>query len=151
MSLAANGVLAATSTNNASWQTRDTSLSRYGSGEWQVGTGTANASGSLRAATLRANTSLIVGSSGTAVTAIYSASASLNFGTISSNSAQLTITVTGAATGGSNTVVLGVPGAFAGYPVRGWVSGANTVTVEVLNANGLTTAANTWRATVIVH
>lgn len=102
-------------------------------------------------------TTLNVGT-GTAVTKILSATASLDFTALAANSCEvLTITVTGAADG--DTVALGVPTALAdvdGGTERttffGWVSGADTVSVRRCNVTGSATAepaAATVRATVV--
>jgi hypothetical protein len=77
--------------------------------------------------------------------------ATLDFGSIGSNStAALTITVTGAATG--DAVFLGAPsGLEADLTFSGYVSATNTVTVRLHNASGgsIDPASATWRATVI--
>jgi hypothetical protein len=76
--------------------------------------------------------------------------ASLNFPSVGAFlAADLTITVTGAATGDS--VALGPPsGINAGFLWSGYVSAANTVTVRVYNLTGVAIdpPAQTWRATV---
>ena len=77
--------------------------------------------------------------------------ASLNFGSIASNgTAELTITVTGAATG--DAVYLGAPSTIeSGIVFAGYVSASNTVTVRLHNTTGgaVDPAAATWRAVVI--
>jgi hypothetical protein len=96
-------------------------------------------------------TGLTVGQ-GTEVTKIMSATASLNFGSINDKaSAELTITVTGAASGDS-VKATPVSGIEAGLFWNAWVSAADTVTVRLfyLNALGgsIDPAARNWRATV---
>lgn len=77
--------------------------------------------------------------------------ASLDFPSIAAGGQQdLTITVTGAATG--DTVLLGPPSSLlAGLTVWGRVSAANTVSIRLSNITGsaIDPAAATWRATVI--
>lgn len=78
--------------------------------------------------------------------------AALNFGSVSAHSeADLTITVSGAATG--DAVALGVPTASvtAGIAFTAWVSATNTVTVRAHNytAGPLDPVSGTFRATVI--
>jgi hypothetical protein len=89
--------------------------------------------------------------SGTALTKLLSASATLDFGSIAAAaSADLTITVTGAATG--NTVILGLPAApTAGIIFQGFVSAANTVTVRATNITGapVDPASASYRAAVL--
>jgi hypothetical protein len=102
-------------------------------------TGNLTASGTLR-----------VGG-GTVVASILSATATLDFGSISSNHTEtLTITVTGAVAGDS--VFLGVPaGLDAGLIFCASVTAANTVTVRMHNSSGgsIDPASGTFRATVI--
>ncbi len=100
-----------------------------------------------------------LGSSGTPITSHLSATASLNFGAIDGSCANLTITVTGAATG-DTAIVTPTPvaggletdtdGTWSGY-----VSAANTVTVHACDANpagiAFNPAAQTWRADVWKH
>jgi hypothetical protein len=94
-----------------------------------------------------------IGSNGTAITNILSATASLDFGSIAANEfADLTITVTGAAVG--DTVALGVPhgSTITDVNFSGWVSAANTITVRATNNSSTTArdpASGTFRATVI--
>lgn len=103
---------------------------------------------------------LIIGGSGgvkigstssAAIQNVLSATATLNFPSISSNSTeQLTITVTGAVEG--DTVALGAPsGLEASLVAFGFVSAANTVTIRLHNSGGgaVDPASATWRATVI--
>lgn len=99
---------------------------------------------------------LIVGtgtSTGTQVTAYYSATAALAFGTIAANTVGvLTMTVTGAAIGDTVEVVPdGTPG--TGLVWSGRVSAANTVEVRVGNVTtgGVVTTDRTWRASVFAH
>jgi hypothetical protein len=91
-----------------------------------------------------------VSSTGTNVDGIWSASGTLDFGSIASAaSADLTITVTGASTGDS--VSLGLPAApTAGIIFQGFVSASNTVTVRATNITGspVDPASATYRATV---
>jgi hypothetical protein len=79
------------------------------------------------------------------------ATATLDFPSISSNSGEeLTITVTGAATG--DVVILGAPSAIeSGLTWCGYVSAADTVTVRLHNSSGgsVNPASATWKATVI--
>lgn len=92
----------------------------------------------------------IVGS-GSTVTKVLSASASLNFPSISAAGQQdLTITVTGAATG--DEVVMALPAApTAGLIFNAFVSAANTVTVRASNitASPIDPAAATFGVIVI--
>jgi hypothetical protein len=94
-------------------------------------------------------TSLTV-ASGTALTKLLSATATLDFGSIASlASADLTITVTGAAVG--DAVHLGLPAApTAGIVFNSFVSAANTVTVRATNitAAPVDPASATYRAVV---
>lgn len=77
--------------------------------------------------------------------------ATLNFPSISSNhSEELTMTVTGAATG--DIVMLGAPSAIeSNLTWCGYVSAADTVTVRLHNSSsgGVDPASATWKATVI--
>ncbi len=92
-----------------------------------------------------------VGSTGTLVTSILSATATLDFGSIGSNGTEtLTITVTGAVAGDS--VFLGCPaGLDAGLVFCASVTAADTVTVRMHNSSGgsVDPASGTFRATVI--
>jgi Collagen triple helix repeat (20 copies) len=92
-----------------------------------------------------------LGTSGTVFNSIISATATLDFPSISSNSyADLTITVTGAAVGAS--VSIGAPSTLeAGLMFNGWVSATNTVTIRLHHTTGsaIDPASATWRATVI--
>jgi hypothetical protein len=91
---------------------------------------------------------------GTAITAIYSAAAELDFPSIASqSSANLTITVTGA---GTNSVVAvsKADGALTGHIVlEAWVSSADTVTVRALNATAgaIDPATGSYRVTVFQY
>lgn len=89
--------------------------------------------------------------SGTPVLGILSATAALDFGNIlAATSADLTITVTGAATGDS--VHLGLPAAPDGsITFNGFVSSANTVTVRAFNVGAIAVdqASATFRAVVM--
>lgn len=89
---------------------------------------------------------------GTAITKHLSATATLDFpNTNASNCADLTITVTGAATG--DTVALGVPAAsvIAGGFFSAWVSAANTVTVRFCTLSNGNPASGSFRADVWKH
>lgn len=82
------------------------------------------------------------------------ATATLDFGSVSAaSSADLTITVTGAAVG--DAVVLGVPNGSvtANTVFFGWVSATNTVTIRCTNndaASAADPASGTFRATVLL-
>lgn len=93
--------------------------------------------------------SLAVGG-GTAITKVLSATATLDFGpTAAQTSADLTVSVTGAAVGGS--VSLGLPAApAANTSFSAWVSAADVVTVRFLNssASPVDPASGTYRVTV---
>jgi hypothetical protein len=98
-------------------------------------------------------TGLTVGQ-GDEVTGILSEVASLNFGNIATESYEdLTITVTGAASGDS-CIVNPASGIEAGLAWQGWVSGTDTVTVRLFYLQGalgsgtVDPAARNWRATV---
>lgn len=107
------------------------------------------ANAALQAA-LAITTSLTV-ASGTALTKMLSATAVLDFGSINAAaSADLTIAVTGAATG--NAVHLGLPAApAAGIVWNAFVSAADTVTVRATNitAAPVDPASATYRAVVL--
>ena len=77
-----------------------------------------------------------ISGSGATLTKVLSASASLNFPSISAASqADLTITVTGAAVG--DEVVMALPAApAAGLVFNAFVSAANTVTIRASNISG---------------
>lgn len=94
---------------------------------------------------------LRVGTGGTHTDLIASATATLDFGSISAaGSADLTITVTGASVGDS--VALGLPATPAsGIVWNAFVSAANTVTVRASNITGsaVDPASATYRATVL--
>lgn len=88
---------------------------------------------------------------GAAVSQILTATASLNFGSIAQdNDAELTITVTGAASG-DTAIVTPTSGIEADLAWCGFVSAADTVTVRLINnsAGSIDPGARTWRATVI--
>ena len=80
-----------------------------------------------------------------------SATATLDFPSISSNhSEELTITVTGAAVG--DVVIIGAPASIeSNLTWVGYVSASNTVTVRLHNSAGgsVDPASATWKATVI--
>lgn len=94
----------------------------------------------------------VVQINGVAAATKIAATASLDFGSIASQSqADLTITVTGAAVG--DTVALGVPTAAVtnGIVYSAWVSATNTVTVRAHNYTGsaIDPASGTFKATVV--
>lgn len=88
---------------------------------------------------------------GVNITKMLTATASLDFPAISSNDThELTMTVTGAATG--DTVLMAAPSTLeSGLGFSGFVTSTDTVTVRLHNASGwsVNPAAATWRATVI--
>jgi hypothetical protein len=132
---------AATNNNSAS----DTGFSRVSAGVIAFGNGTGgDASGTIKVGGLQV-------SGGTIVTKVLSATATLDFGNTSAqNSADLTITVTGAAVG--DDVRLGIPAApDENSCFTAWVSATNTVTVRFNNysAGSINPASGTYRATVI--
>lgn len=89
---------------------------------------------------------------GAAIVKHLSATATLDFpNTTASNCSDLTVTVTGAATG--DTVALGVPAGsvIAGGFFNAWVSAANTVTVRFCTLNNGNPASGTFRADVWKH
>jgi hypothetical protein len=95
-------------------------------------------------------TQLQIGS-GATITQVLTAVASLNFGSIAQdNDAELTITVTGAASGDMCNVTP-ASGIEADLAWCGFVSAADTVTVRLINnsAGSIDPAARNWRATVI--
>ena len=89
--------------------------------------------------------------SGSTVTEITAATATLNFGSIATTaSADLTITVTGAAVG--DEVIMALPAApAAGIVFNAFVSAANTVTIRATNitASPVDAAAATYGVIVI--
>ena len=92
--------------------------------------------------------SLVVGG-GAAVTGVLSATATLNFDLTALVVEDLTITVTGAASG--DTVSIGVPAGSVTATVQftGWVSAADTVTIRArTSVVGENPASGTFRATV---
>ncbi len=95
--------------------------------------------------------SLSVSTYGTACDGLWSATATLDFGSIAAaGQADLTITVTGASVGDS--VQLGLPAApTAGLVFNAFVSAANTVTIRATNitAAAIDPASATYRATVM--
>jgi hypothetical protein len=97
---------------------------------------------------------LTIGSSGgSAISRVITATATLDFGSIAAqSSADLTITVTGAAAG--EAVMMGLPAtASAGVVFNAIVTSANTVTIRATNtpAAPIDPASATYRATVIQH
>jgi len=98
---------------------------------------------------------VVIGSSGTAILKVLSATATLDFPSTAAGAvSDLTITVTGAAL--NDVVILGAPN--GSVPAAGtffaWVSATNTVKVRFAN-NALVTsydpASGTYRVTVIQH
>lgn len=94
----------------------------------------------------------VVKANGVTVSTRLTNTAALDFGSINAQSfADLTITVTGAATG--DAVALGTPTAAitAGIAFTAWVSATDTVTVRAHNytAGALDPASGTFRATII--
>lgn len=90
---------------------------------------------------------------GTPISQVVSATATLDFASLAANSFQdLTVTVTGAASGDA-VIVNPVAGSAIGDVVyTSWVSSANTVTVRASNVSATTArdpASGTFRATVI--
>jgi hypothetical protein len=97
---------------------------------------------------------LTIGSSGgSAISRVITATATLDFGSIAAqSSADLTITVTGAAAG--EAVMMGLPAtASTGVVFNAIVTSANTVTIRATNATAspIDPASATYRATVIQH
>lgn len=92
-----------------------------------------------------------IAGTGATISKVLSASASLNFGSISAASqADLTITVTGAAVG--DEVIMALPAApAAGIVFNAFVSAANTVTIRASNitASPVDPAAATYGVIVI--
>jgi len=116
-----------------------------------LGSGTTAQSYTERA---RINSSgLTIGSGGSAISKVLTATATLDFGSIAAqSSADLTITVTGAAAG--EAVMMGLPAtASAGVVFNAIVTSANTVTIRATNttASAIDPASATYRATVIQH
>jgi hypothetical protein len=97
---------------------------------------------------------LTIGSSGgSAISRVITATATLDFSSIAAqSSADLTITVTGAAAG--EAVMMGLPAtAAAGVVFNAIVTSANTVTIRATNTTAapIDPASATYRATVIQH
>jgi hypothetical protein len=93
-----------------------------------------------------------IGSGGSAISKVLSATASLNFDLTALTVEDKTMTVTGAAVG--DIVTLGVPNGSVTTSVQytAWVSAADTVTVRArTSATGEDPASGTFRATVIKH
>jgi len=93
-----------------------------------------------------------IGSGGSAISKVLSATASLNFDLTALTVEDKTMTVTGAAVG--DVVTLGVPNGSVTTSVQytAWVSAADTVTVRArTSATGEDPASGTFRATVIKH
>ncbi len=130
----------------------DSTISRSSAGVLQIGNGSGGAVGSLLLTNLTASGTLTVGSSGTAVSRILSATATLNFDLTALTVQDLTIAVTNAAVG--DVVTLGVPNGSVttSASFSGWVSSAGTVTVRCKTQTvGEDPASGTFRATVIQH
>jgi hypothetical protein len=134
---------------------QDTSLSRNSAGVVEVNNGTQGTFRDIVVRNLSATnlyaTNLVL-SGGATVTKFLSATASLNFDLTAVTVEDLTITVTGAATG--DVVTLGVPNGSVTTSVQftAWVSAADTVTVRArTSATGEDPASGTFRATVIKH
>jgi len=134
---------------------QDTSLSRNSAGVVEVNNGTQGTFRDIVVRNLSATnlyaTNLVL-SGGATVTKFLSATASLNFDLTAVTVEDLTITVTGAATG--DIVTLGVPNGSVTTSVQytAWVSAADTVTVRArTSATGEDPASGTFRATVIKH
>jgi hypothetical protein len=92
---------------------------------------------------------LIIGASGTAITTILSATATLDYDLTALVVEDKTITVTGAVSG--DTVSIGVPSGSVTATVQytGWVSAADTVTIRArTSVVGENPASGTFRATV---
>ncbi len=101
---------------------------------------------------ISATDGLRVGSSGTPFKNVFSATASLDFGSIPANSsADLTITVTGATTSNRDDVGVGLASSpNTGLIYQGFVSAADTVTIRACNftTSAINPSAQTIRATV---
>lgn len=96
---------------------------------------------------------ITIGSGGSAISKVLTATATLDFGSLAAQtSADLTITVTGAAVG--DAVIMGLPAApDSGVVFNAFVSSSNTITVRATNATSgaIDPASATFRATVIQH
>jgi hypothetical protein len=91
---------------------------------------------------------------GTAIQAVYYGTGTLDFGSTSAQtSADLTITVTGAAAGDPVTLAVPTAAVLANCDYTAWVSGANTVTVRLNNysSSAKDPASGTFGATVFHH
>lgn len=134
------------SSDSTSYGTADVGVSRASSGVLKITDG-ASGLGSLTTG------AITIGSSGSSISKVLTATASLDFGSIAAQtSADLTVTVTGAATG--DAVVMGLPAApESGVVFNAFVSSANTVTIRATNATSgaVDPASATFRATVIQH
>ena len=133
----------------------DSAIYRNSAGLIEVNNGTSGAFRDLLARSLYATnlyaTNLIV-NGGATVTKILSATATLNFDLTALTVEDLTITVTGAASG--DVVAIGVPSGSVTTSVQysAWVSAADTVTVRArTSATGENPASGVFRATVIKH
>lgn len=99
---------------------------------------------------VKSDAGFIVGDDGVTVSAVLKGTATLDFASIAAAaSADLTITVTGAAVG--DTVALALPAApAAGLVFFAFVSAADTVTVRAMNITGLAVDAASASYTVNV-
>jgi hypothetical protein len=102
--------------------------------------------------TPKAGQGVAIGSGGTAIKKVLSATGSLDFGATAAGACDsLTVTVTGAADG--DTVALGIPNALAVADAYqsfdGFVSAADTVTVKRCNLTNATTALTNPAAAVV--
>lgn len=119
-----------------------------GAGKLLIGPSTTTIGSEL----LHVDGSVVIGSSGTPILKVLSATATLDFGSVAAGSfADLAITVTGAAVG--DTAMVNGPAAVLDDVIyNAWVSAADTVTVRAIN-NELVTArdpaSGTFRATVL--
>lgn len=137
-------------TSNGQWLEMRTSTNAVTIAAMTQGTGADNININL----LPAGTGgVVIGSAGTGITNIVSATATLNFGSIlAAASEDLTITATGAVV--NDAVVFGPPATMlAGAIFNAWVTSANTVTVRCNNAGSIAIdpASATYRVTVISH
>lgn len=119
------------------------------------GGGTARDVHFIRGGTVKASLEsggFAIGSGGSAISKVLTATASLDFDLTALVVEDKTITVTGAAVG--DVVILGVPhgGVTATAQFTGWVSAADTVTIRCrTSVVGENPADTTFRATVIQH
>ena len=120
-------------------------MNRYNASPFKVFHGTATPD-----FVVSATGTVAIGASGTAITKVLSASATLDFGnTIAQTTTDLTITVTGSAAG--DPVFISIPTATGIGTFTAWVSAADTVTIRFANPNtvvALDPASGSFRATV---